>query len=140
MYIAMDILRSPSNAPSVIYDMESFVWTFLDTAMVAKYNEWMPCDHKWHARYLKPRYVDYDAARKSEFLTTLPVENLTKSVLKPYRDFIPLMARTALKYDLQSRLSDFEGFDEQAEVNAVKEYIDIFERLANFLREAKATH
>ena len=121
--------------------MESFVWSFLYAALATTHKNWTPDDKEWFSDYLTPKddYIS-DASRKFYLLSRLEVETLDNSVLKPYGNFLQLMALTVRKFDLESSFSKFKGFDERKEREIIHQYIGIFEELASTLRKAKPTH
>ena len=122
--------------------MESFIWTFLYTALTTKCKETTAGDHKAFDKFLKPKEQDFstDAGIKYDLLTPfrLAATRVNSSVLKPYGKFIQAMAISVVRYDEETRLEEFEGHDEQKERRVIKEYIEIFRELVNTLSTEQA--
>lgn len=125
---------------SAVFDMESFLWTFLYVLFHQKRSTLDNTDTK-HFKRMHPSNVSSyksDSDSKGMLLVHLSSSVAATSVLSPLRSFIMELAKLALSFYTQGRqnadnVDDVGIYPEEVEVKAIEDYIDIFERMRSSL-------
>lgn len=123
--------------------MESFFWTFLYTLLHTNRDKLENKDTQL-LKQLIPDTRDYiaDAAAKTSLLTDLMGARsalYSGSVLEPYRSYVSRLAYLAFDLNQETKDDTFGGYDLQAELGVIQEYISAFEMLLKDLQQKTAS-
>lgn len=136
----MHLLENAAAQPSAVNDMESFFWTFLYALLHMSRDALSKADKDLFKQLVPDSNRDYgtDASAKSRILMRMKKTGSAAyddSVLKPYRDYMAKMALLALNLNDETLQSGFAGYDLQAELGVIHEYISTFEMLLKDLQQ-----
>lgn len=140
IFIATHLLKNVAAQPSAVYDVESFFWTFLYTLLNAIPDKFENKDTQLLKQLVPDSTRDYmgDAAAKSLLLLDL-LDNqsvaLHDIVLEPYQDYIAKLALVTFDLNRKTMRMGFAGYDLQAELGVIQEYISTFEMLLKELQQ-----
>lgn len=125
---------------SAVFDMESFFWTFLYVLFHQKRSTLDDTDTEYFQSMHPSNVSSYksDSNSKLALLVHLSSPVAATSVLFPLRSFIEELATLAFSLYKQGHskaqtADDIEIYSEEAEVNAIGDYIRIFERMHSSL-------
>lgn len=144
MFIAAHLLQlAAGKRPykhSAVFDMESFFWTFLYVLFHQKRSTLDAADEE-RFQSMHPSDDGYktDSVYKLMLLVALAHEGVnSSSILRPLQPFISDLASKAYSLYVERNMTsegskNIEVYSEEKEVEAIKDYIDIFEQLRSFL-------
>lgn len=125
---------------SAVFDMESFLWTFLYVLFHQKRSTLDDTDTEYFKRMHPSDVSSYESDSDSKLALLVRVSSsvAATSVLFPLRSFIEELVMLAFSLYKQGHskaqtANVIEIYSEEAEVNAIGDYIRIFERMHSSL-------